>query len=36
VAENAISAPHKKMKNKHLTTEQKTELRKRAPQRIVV
>jgi len=30
VAENAISAPHKKTKNKDLTTQQKTEIRKRA------
>lgn len=32
----AISAPHKKTKNKDLTTEQKTENRKRAQKRIVV
>lgn len=32
----AISVPHKKTKNKYLTTEQKTENRKRAQKRIVV
>lgn len=32
----AISAPHKKTKNKDLTTEQKTENRKRAQKSIVV
>ena len=32
----AISAPHKKTKNKDLTTKQKTENRKRAQKRIVV
>ena len=30
VEENAISAPHKKTKNKDLTTQQKNEIRKRA------
>jgi len=36
VGSKAISAPHKKTKNKDLTTEQKTENRKRAQKRIVV
>ena len=36
MAENAISAPHKKTKNKDLTTEQKTENRQIAQKRIVV
>lgn len=36
VGEKAISAPHKKTKNKDLTTEQKNENRERAQKRIVV
>jgi hypothetical protein len=36
VGSKAISAPHKKTKNKDLTTEQKTENRKRPQKRIVV
>jgi hypothetical protein len=36
VGATAISAPHKKTKNKDLTIEQKTENRKRAQKRIVV
>jgi len=36
VKSKAISAHHKKTKNKDLTTEQKTENRKRAQKRIVV
>ena len=36
VAENAISAPHKKTKNKDLTTEPKTENPQLAQKRIVV
>jgi hypothetical protein len=36
VGEKAISVPHKKTKNKHLTTKQKTENRDRAQKIIVV